>query len=242
MKEINKCPTCGKPVHHEFGRVFCQGFPIRCLFSQSFEEERKDFDNMIYLVYDVETTGRSTKQDYITEIGAILMKGEQKLGTFQSLVKPLKAIPQNIVKKTNITNDMVHDAKRFDVVFEEFKTWIDDLLSQHNEVKVDYAFAHNAGFDYRFTMSEIQRNGLLFVFPPLVDTLKMARKLIDKDKIENYSQPVIADYFKVQYGEEGAHRAEADVIALGGIIQHLAPIMKQRNLSFDDFLINQQTK
>lgn len=241
MKQLDKCPKCGARVVHSVGRVHCKGFPIRCVFNEMFKEEETDFHEMVYLILDVETTGRSPKTEYVTELGATLMKGEELIESYSSLVKPKKPIPQNIVQKINITNEMVYDARDFDEVFVEFEFWLEEKLEEQGVPYVEYVFAHNASFDYNFITAELKRNHLSYDWPFVVDTLRMARRLVPKDEVENHRQETLAEHFGVKYEGEGAHRASSDTEALSKILAQLVPRMPE-NVTFDDYGITAQKR
>jgi DNA polymerase III epsilon subunit-like protein len=46
-----------------------------------------------FCVLDLETTGGSAVESRITEVGAVKVRGGERLATFQSLVNPLEAFP-----------------------------------------------------------------------------------------------------------------------------------------------------
>ena len=66
-----------------------------------------------YVVLDLETTGLSTKYDYIIEFGGIIVKNNTVMETMkkQIFVKPPVYLPPFIEQKTNITNAMLEDAQ-----------------------------------------------------------------------------------------------------------------------------------
>ncbi len=64
------------------------------------------------VIFDIETTGfRPHKGDEIISIGAVKMKGTQRLTeTFYTVVKPERKIPRNIVQLTGIDEELVANA------------------------------------------------------------------------------------------------------------------------------------
>ena len=83
------------------------------------------FADTTYVVVDLETTGLDN-DDQITEIGALKVRGGQVLSTFQSMVNPLRPIPEIVTTLTGITNENVEGAPTVDQVLPQFLTWIDD--------------------------------------------------------------------------------------------------------------------
>ena len=94
------------------------------------------------VVFDIETTGLSVQNCRVTEIGAVKIKDGQVLDTFNTFVNPEQPIPEEIVKLTGITDDMVKDAPSeaqalkafFDFVGKRSDAGGDVLLIAHNRV------------------------------------------------------------------------------------------------------------
>jgi hypothetical protein len=75
-----------------------------------------DWDNILYVVFDLETTGRSRQKDKIIELAAVILdcsgvKIEDAF--FSEFVKPTKPIPPFITELTSITNNDVSTAESF---------------------------------------------------------------------------------------------------------------------------------
>ena len=114
---------------------------------------------------DLETTGTSTTQDRITEIGIVLVD-DDGVREWSRLVYPQMRIPAYIEQMTGITNQMVERAPLFSELAEE----VAELLR-------GYLFiAHNARFDYGFLKNEFKRVGLHFQ-PQVLCTVKLSRAL-----------------------------------------------------------------
>ena len=64
------------------------------------------------MVLDLETTGGAPTSDAITEIGAVKVRGGERLGELATLVDPGTGLPPNIVALTGITTAMVTGAPR----------------------------------------------------------------------------------------------------------------------------------
>ena len=68
------------------------------------------------MVLDLETTGGSAQRDTITEIGAVKVRGGERIGELATLVDPGTGMPPNIVALTGITTAMVTGAPRLPAV------------------------------------------------------------------------------------------------------------------------------
>ena len=122
---------------------------------------------------DLETTGANPLADRITEIGMVLVDGEQ-VESWSSLVNPGVEISPFIAELTGISNAMVAGAPCFEGLAEEVLARLQDRLF----------IAHNARFDYGFLKQEFARAGLRFQADTLC-TVKLSRKLFPEHKKHN---------------------------------------------------------
>ena len=96
-------------------------------------KETRDSNFDTFIVYDLETTGRSTAKDAIIEIGAVKVSGgmiiESSEFTFQELVHPYKQkVSDDIVALTGITRDDVKEAREMWEVFPDFMKFAGDSV------------------------------------------------------------------------------------------------------------------
>jgi len=102
--------------------------------------------NYSVVVLDFETTGLSPFYgDRAIEIGAVLVRDNQIVDRFQSLMNPEMRISSFIENYTGITNRMLSSAPPIAEVMENFFCF----MGQNHLV------AHNAGFDSRFLDAEL---------------------------------------------------------------------------------------
>src|SRR4051812_39649959 len=73
-----------------------------------------------FCVVDLETTGGSPVDARITEIGAVRMRGGERLGTFQTLVAPREPIPRTATHLTGIDDRLVAGAPTIEQVLPSF--------------------------------------------------------------------------------------------------------------------------
>ncbi len=161
-----------------------------------------------YIIFDIETTGLSVINNKIIEIAGVKMKDGKEIDRFAEFVNPHEKIPYHITQLTNITDEMVQDAKD-----------ISDILPAFVEFAQDCTLvAHNARFDVGFIQENCKRLGLPQMENPVLDTLELAR-LLFFPALKNHRLNTLSDKFKVSL--ENHHRAIDDSLALGNVLFHL---------------------
>lgn len=169
----------------------------------------QELKSATFVAFDLETTGLSCYYDHIIEFGAVRVKSGNIIDRYQCFIKPPVPIPPFIINKTNITNEMVQDAKSFKDAIDDILNWIGD----------DILVAHNATFDYYFMNEELRRLNRPPLKNTVIDTLDMARAVL-KDR-RAYRLGNISRYYKIPYDEEVAHRADYDAEALSSVLNCL---------------------
>ena len=149
-----------------------------------------------YCVLDLETTGLSFRTEKITEIGIMKIKNKGVIDTFSCFVNPEKPIPPEVVKVTNITDEMVKEAQTIDVILPSVLEFVGDSV----------LVAHNADFDIGFLKYNAQELGLKLE-NTYIDTLRLAKSLFPDYK--KYKLGKIAENLGIKV--EVAHRALDDV-------------------------------
>ncbi|MCD1146985.1 PolC-type DNA polymerase III [Peptoniphilus sp. KCTC 25270] len=148
-----------------------------------------------FVVFDIETTGFSPKNDEVTEIGAVKIENGRIIERFSEFVNPQRKIPEKIVELTGITDEMVKNADPIERVLSRFEDFIEDCI----------LVAHNADFDSRFI--EYRRKGKNPI--PIIDTLLMAQCITQGTK--NYKLGTLAKFYGISL--TNAHRAVHDAEA-----------------------------
>ncbi len=159
------------------------------------------------IVFDVETTGLSYKNDRLTEIGAVKIRNRSIIDSFNTMVNPEKPIPEKVSQLTRITDDMVADAPKEKDAVEQFI----EFCGQ-NTVLV----AHNANFDHNFIKSVCERHNINFKYT-LLDTLVMCQCMLPE--LGRHKLSYLAKYLKL--GKFEAHRASDDAMMLGKVYLEL---------------------
>ncbi|MGL5245562.1 MAG: exonuclease domain-containing protein, partial [Sarcina sp.] len=155
-----------------------------------------------FVVFDIETTGFSNKNDKIIEIGAVKVNDGKIVENFSAFVNPEREIPYNITELTGISDEMVREAKTIDQILPKFMEFIGDAI----------VVAHNANFDVGF----IKRN-LIGLGKELnnavMDTVPLVRFLYPDLKRAKLN--VVAKYLGISL--ENHHRAVDDAKAAAEI-------------------------
>ena len=153
-----------------------------------------------FCVFDLETTGGSPDASWITEIGAVKVRGGELVGEFATLINPGVPIPPTITYLTGITNAMVTPAPRIEEVLPTFVEFIGDAV----------LVAHNASFDTRFLAANLARNGYPAAGNPIVCTVRLARRLV-RDEVPNLRLATLAQALRAR--TMPCHRALDDARA-----------------------------
>lgn len=172
---------------------------------------------MIYIFFDLETTGFVHTRDKVIEIAAaaVDMENYKILETFQTFANPGTSIPEKITQITSITDYDVRNAPTEEQAFIDFANFLK---------KYDYAAlaGHNVkSFDSKWVITRIDRFKLN-ISPDfeLFDTLEMVRNLAKTGVLVGYNfttktgRPSYTLAYLMEYFELGSqsHRAIDDVL------------------------------
>lgn len=177
-----------------------------------------------FCVVDIETTGGVAADGGITEVGAVLLRGGEELGRFQTLVNPGLPIPPNITVLTGITEAMVLPAPRVGPVLASFLEFLGDAV----------IVGHNVRYDLGFLNACLEAHGHPKLANRWVDTCALARRLV-RDEVPNCRLGTLARAFRLPH--QPCHRALDDALATG----HLLHVLLERAaglgvLGLDDLL------
>jgi DNA polymerase-3 subunit epsilon len=167
------------------------------------------------VVVDVETTGgRPHAGDRITEIAAVVVERGEITRVYQTLVNPQRPIPPMITAITHITWEMVRDAPTFR-----------DIVADVAAVLRGNVFvAHNAGFDWRFVSSEIERATGDRLEGRRLCTVRMARRFLPQ--LPRRSLDDVARHYGIEI--QGRHRAAGDALATARVLLRLLADVRER--------------
>ena len=169
-----------------------------------------------YVVFDIETTGFSNIEDRIIEIGAVKVQGGEIVDSYSTFVNPGIPIPFEITNLTSITDEMVMEAPKIDVILPEFLEFVGDAA----------LVAHNASFDVGFIEQNCKNLGLPHKYTYL-DTVALARVLLPT--LAKYKLNIVAKALGISL--ENHHRAVDDAGATAEIFVKFVEMLKERDIT-----------
>ncbi|SHG93553.1 PolC-type DNA polymerase III [Tepidibacter thalassicus] len=169
-----------------------------------------------FIVFDIETTGFSNKNDRITEIGAVKIKNFEIVDRFSVLVNPQREIPYKVQELTGITNDMVKNEPVIEEIMPKFLEFIGDSV----------LVAHNADFDMGFIKENCNRLSLEFNNRS-IDTIALAKELLPS--LKKYKLNIVAKELNIKL--ENHHRAVDDAEATAHIFIKFLNMLKERGVN-----------
>lgn len=215
------CPVCGNQTIERGEKIICSHFPV-C----SFQKAMNELKISDAIVFDIETTGTNNQKGRIIEIGAIKLRNGVVVDEFDVLTNPGKDefgnqifITLKINELTGISNDMVEHAISEKEGLEKFIEFCGDIKTVIGQNIIS--------FDIPFVKAAARRNGLKFQMNEAYDTLRIARSVIPSNKIKDYKQTTLADYYHFSYN---AHRALDDVKACYRIFEELQKEAKKHGV------------
>lgn len=168
------------------------------------------------LVYDLETTGFSSKDDRVIEFSGIkynivnsCLVEESRITVY---IKPENPISDKITEVTGYTNAFFNDKGNEENAFKAIMSYMQDV-----DAVCGY---NNVSFDDEFMKNLYSRYGNKFDIMYSLDTLMLSRQLIPKSEVENYKLCTIATHLGVA-GDIDFHKAHDDVLATARILNVL---------------------
>jgi DNA polymerase III subunit epsilon len=171
-----------------------------------------------FAVVDLETTGWSPEAGAITEIGAVRVRGGTRLGEFASLVNPGTPVPPFIEDLTGISDCMLAAAPKLAAVLPGLLEFVEGCV----------IVAHNAPFDLGFLLAACGDCGLAWPGFPVLDTVTLARRLMDPDEIPDCKLGTLAGFFRARTAPR--HRALADARATADVLGWLIGRLSHRGI------------
>jgi DNA polymerase III subunit epsilon len=175
----------------------------------SFDDLGVPLHEVTFACVDLETTGGAPPEHGITEIGAVKVRGGERVGTYHTLVNPGLPIPRFITYLTGIDDFAVREAPTVDAV----------LPSLVEFLRGTVFVAHNAQFDFRFLNHDLDRLGYERIEGPPVCTARLARRVLGPDDVPNVRLATLATFFRTATAP--CHRALEDAEACAEVLHGL---------------------
>jgi DNA polymerase III epsilon subunit family exonuclease len=172
-------------------------------------------EDATWTVFDLETTGLTPTTARICEIGAQRVGRLELADTFETLVDPRVPLPTTVQALTGIVPAQLRGAPRVELAVRRFLSFAEDTV----------LVAHNARFDMAFLDEEVQRLTGRRVAAPVVDTVWLARRLLE-GRVRRVGLASLAHFF----GTDAApcHRALPDARATAEILVALLGLAQER--------------
>ncbi len=183
----------------------------------------QDF-NGDFVVFDLETTGFSSKKNKIIEIGAVRVSGGVITDRFSTFVNPKIPIPFEIEELTGIRDDMVIDAPVIEEILPECLEFCRGCVM----------VAHNAEFDMSFIQKNCEDLYLSCEYT-VIDTVAMARFLLPQ--LNRFKLDTVAKAVGVSL--ENHHRAVDDAGCTAEIFVKFIEMLESRRITDLDALNEQ---
>lgn len=167
-----------------------------------------------YCVFDLETTGLSSRFDHIIEFGGVIVENREVKETLQMFIKPPVALSSFTTNLTNITENDLKDALPFEKAYKRILEFIGDSV----------LVAHNASFDVNFINDSLVRIGKEPLHNPVIDTLDLSYSLHKDRKAHRLGN--VARIYNIKYDEEVAHRADYDAKVLSDVYLNMLNDLK----------------
>lgn len=180
-----------------------------------------------YVVFDLETTGLDPKDgNSIIEIGAVRVKNNKIIDRFEELIDPHMKLSSEIIKITNITDEMLIGKDNEQNVVKKFITWAgNDILVAHN-AKFDLSFMEMACFKYNLGRFNFN----------VIDTLGISRFLEPGERFHNLT--VLMNRYNVKWDETKHHRADYDSEGTSLILYEMLKELREKNVNTFAELMN----
>ena len=194
----------------------CEGYYFNDLDDRIVVRGKTDipFDGE-FVAFDLETTGLSSINDRITEVGAVILKNGREVDRFQTLVDPERLLTAENTELTGITNEMLKGQPKIEEILPKFLEFVGERP----------LVAHNAAFDIGFIRAECERQNIKRSFT-YADTLVLARILMPQ--LNKHKLNIVADALSLP--EFNHHRAADDAMTCGLIMSKFMDQLREQGV------------
>ena len=194
----------------------CEGYYVNDVDDRIVVHGTREMDfTDAFVAFDLETTGLSSKNDHIIEIGAVLMQNGKEVDRFQTFVDPQMKLRKETIDLTGITDEMLSGAPKIDEIFPKFLEFVGDRV----------LVAHNADFDTAFIRIACEKLGYTYNFTS-ADTLVLSQNLLPH--LNKFKLDAVANALSLP--EFNHHRAADDAVTCGLIMAKLIEKLEQMDV------------
>lgn len=184
------------------------------MISDQVTEYEDDFNDAVFSVVDIETTGAMAANERIIEFAAYRVCKGKIVDQYSTLVNPGRHIPNFIRNMTGITNEMVYGAPQFK----------DVALPISRFLAGSIFVAHNSQFDYAFVRGEMEKAGFGLDIPQLC-TRKLSSRVFPQLPRKALDQ--VCHHLGIKIS--GRHRAYGDARATAHLLIELLEFVRERH-------------
>ena len=193
----------------------CEGYYVNDVDDRIVVHGDQDMDfHQEFVAFDLETTGLSSRDDRIIEIGAVILKDGQEIDRFQTFVDPERQLERKIVELTGITDEMLQGAPKIQEILPKFLEFVGDRV----------LVAHNSDFDTGFIRAECQRQGLPYRYTA-ADTLILSQNLLQH--LSKFKLDIVSNALNLP--DFNHHRAGDDAMTCGLIMTKLMEMLEEEH-------------
>ena len=193
----------------------CEGYYVNDVDDRIVVHGDQDMDfHQEFVAFDLETTGLSSRDDRIIEIGAVILKDGQEIDRFQTFVDPERQLERKIVELTGITDEMLQGAPKIQEILPKFLKFVGDRV----------LVAHNSDFDTGFIRAECQRQGLPYRYTA-ADTLILSQNLLQH--LSKFKLDIVSNALNLP--DFNHHRAGDDAMTCGLIMTKLMAMLEEEH-------------
>lgn len=192
----------------------------------------KPIDELVYCVFDFETTGLFSTYDEIIDFGYVIFKNKQVISEKSFLIKPNKEVPDVIYELTKIDRTALANAPSLrEVLLEVKQDWElnnFDVFVSHNAIKFDLPFLTKAWlevFGERLPYAALDTLPLSWIVFPGKKSYSLEKLSGGKNKVEQL------------------HRALDDSLLLKELFEKIIKIAKEKDFKlWTDFVPQDNAK
>lgn len=171
-----------------------------------------------YVSVDLEMSGLDPREDRILEIGAVKIEDGQIIERLSLIVNPHRKISEDIKNLTGLDDDILSEGMEDYEAVAQFIDFAGNLPLVGHHIVSDIAFLKTCAKNHKLNLNN-----------KVVDTLKIARKLLPAEEKKNLK--ALCEYAKIDVAN--SHRALDDAHATHMVLQWM---MKQPESETEWFL------